>query len=172
MDKTNQNKDKLIITRVINAPPETVFKAWSEPEQIKKWWGPKGFTSPEIQVDLRKGGKYLYCMRGTEGKFAGKDFWSGGVFKKVDIPNKLVIVDYFTDNVGKKMLPSDYGMDKNFPKESTVTITFDEENMKTRLCIMYRLPKSKLAREAILKSGMKEGWNQSLDKLQELVEKY
>ena len=60
-------------------------------------------------------------------------------------------------------------MDPNFPKESTVTIKFKEEKGKTRLSIIYQLPKSTAARKAIAKSGMNEGWNSSLDKLQASV---
>ena len=61
--------NELVISRVVNAAVERVWKAWTEPGEIKKWWGPRGFTAPFARVDLRKGGTYLYCMRGTEGGF-------------------------------------------------------------------------------------------------------
>jgi len=165
------NKNELIITRIFDAPPSAVFMAWTEPERIKKWWGPQSFTCPVAKVDLRKGGKYVYCMHGTEGAFAGKDFWSGGEFREVDAPNKIVVTDYFCDEKGDKVDPATFGMDPNFPKESAIIIKFEEDKGKTRLSIIYELPKSAATREAMTKSGMNEGWNSSLDKLQTLVEK-
>ena len=53
---------EITITRVFDAPRELVWKAWTEPEHFMRWWGPKGYTAPVYKVDLRVGGKYLYCM--------------------------------------------------------------------------------------------------------------
>lgn len=158
---------EIVITRIIDAPKDLVFKAWTEPEMIKKWWGPKGFTAPEIQVDLREGGKYLYAMQDENGKL----YWSGGEFREVDAPNRLVVTDHFSDEKGNTLSPTDYGLGEDFPKESVVTVEFDDDDGKTRLSIIYELPESKETREAIEKSGMSEGWNSSLDKLQELLER-
>ena len=63
---------ELIITRVFDAPRELIFQYWTDPEYIKKWWGPTDYTCPLVQVDLRVGGKYLNCMRDLD----GKDYWS------------------------------------------------------------------------------------------------
>ena len=54
---------ELVIMREFNAPRELVWRAFTEPEQIKKWWGPKAFTAPVVKIDLRVGGEYLFCMR-------------------------------------------------------------------------------------------------------------
>ncbi|MBI2909604.1 MAG: SRPBCC domain-containing protein [Chloroflexi bacterium] len=70
-------KDAVVITRTIDAPREVVFKAWTEPERVKRWWRPKDFTSPVNKIDLRVGGEYLNCMRSPE----GKDYWSKGVLR-------------------------------------------------------------------------------------------
>ncbi len=163
-------KDELIITRTFNASKKDLFNAWTNPDLLKKWWGPEGFSCPVARIDLKVGGKYVYCMRGEIGDFKGKDFWSGGEYKKIDAPNKLIISDYFCDKNGNKTDPTAHGLDKNFPKESLVTITFTEKNGKTTLKTSYKLPKSKAARESIKKSRMDEGWNSSLNKLQKLVE--
>lgn len=53
----------IVITRVFDAPRELVWKAWTDPEHLMRWWGPKEFTSPACKVDLRVGGKYVFCMR-------------------------------------------------------------------------------------------------------------
>jgi uncharacterized protein YndB with AHSA1/START domain len=75
----NTKERELVITRIFDAPREKVWKAWTDPERVKRWWGPKDFTAPVIKIDLRVGGKYLYCMRSPE----VKDFWSGGIFQEV-----------------------------------------------------------------------------------------
>ena len=66
--------EDLVIMRVFDAPRETVWKAWTEPKHFMRWWGPKGFTSPDCEIDLCVGGKYLYCMLSPE----GQDYWSTG----------------------------------------------------------------------------------------------
>lgn len=80
-----ENEGKtLVIERVFDAPVEKVWAAWTEPEQIKNWWGPEGYSAPDIQIDLREGGKYLYCMRGPAGPGGPiVDAWSGGEFKEI-----------------------------------------------------------------------------------------
>ncbi len=82
MNDKNQSAvktDSLVITRIFDAPRERVWRAWSEPEQMMKWWGPKEFTSPACKMDFRVGGKYLFCMRAPD----GKDYWITGVYKEI-----------------------------------------------------------------------------------------
>ncbi len=76
-----ESDDKIIITRIFDAPRDLVWKAWTTPELVKEWWGPKDFTAPSIQMDFRVGGKYLFCMHGPKGTEFDKDFWSAGRFK-------------------------------------------------------------------------------------------
>jgi len=57
--------NKLVIERVFDAPVARVWKAWTDPEQVKKWWGPKIFTAPLVSIDFRVGGTYLYCMQAS-----------------------------------------------------------------------------------------------------------
>ncbi|AKB78832.1 putative glutathione S-transferase-related transmembrane protein [Methanosarcina horonobensis HB-1 = JCM 15518] len=61
MTNKNQNigEQELVITKIFNAPRELVWKAWTDPERVKRWWGPKGFTSPVSEIDFRVGGAYL-----------------------------------------------------------------------------------------------------------------
>ena len=70
---TNQDvkKEDLIVTRIIDAPVEQVWRAWTDPEYVKRWWGPKDYTSPSCKIDLRVGGKYLFSMRAPEDQVAG-----------------------------------------------------------------------------------------------------
>lgn len=157
----------ITISRVFDAPREKVWKAWTDPELIKKWWGPKDFTAPRIEIDFRVGGKYLFVMRGPAGSEFDVDIYSGGEFKEIVPMEKIVVTDYFSNEKGEK-LPAPAGMDPNFPSESTVTELFEEvEGGKTKLTIVYPTPETEAQMEAMLKSGMEAGWNESLDKLAE-----
>jgi len=167
-----------IINYIFDAPRDRVWKAWTDPEMIRKWWGPKNFSAPEIKVDLRPGGKYLYCMRGKAGPDTEvKDYWSGGTFRKIVPEKKIELTDYFTDETGNKVEPAKYGMDKNFPGEMQLTVKFEDYNdpirkdgdgkAKTKLTIRYASPKSADEYNAMVKSGMDAGWHESLDKFAE-----
>jgi uncharacterized protein YndB with AHSA1/START domain len=164
------NNEGITIEREFDAPRERVWKAWTDPEIVKQWWGPEGFTAPSIKIDFREGGKYIYAMHGPEGSEWDRDMYSAGVFKEIVPQEKIVTTDYFSDKDGNMIQPSDEGQDENFPKEMTVTITFeDTEEGKTKLTLYYPKADNEAQFEAMLKSGMKEGWSTSLDKLAEAI---
>jgi len=81
-----QSADMVRIVRIIDAPRDDVFRAWTEPERIRRWWGPGEFTCPEAEVDLRPGGSYRLSMQPT----AGDPFIVGGTYREVDPPARLV----------------------------------------------------------------------------------
>jgi uncharacterized protein YndB with AHSA1/START domain len=99
-------EQELVITRVFDAPRELLWKAWTDPERLMRWWGPKHFTSPFCEIDLRVGGKYLNCMRSPE----GQDFWSTGVYKEIVPMQRLVCTDCFADEKGNVVPASHYGL--------------------------------------------------------------
>ena len=160
----------ITIETVFNAPKELVYKAWTNEELAKMWWGPEGFTAPSIKMDLRVGGKYVFAIHGPEGSEWDKDMYSAGVYKEI-VPNeKLVVTDYFSDEQGNVMEPAEQGQDPNFPKEMTVTVLFEDiEEGKSKLSIIYDRPESEEQFQAMLKSGMKEGWNSSLNKMEKAL---
>jgi len=168
--KTERKISEIVITREFDAPRERVWKAWTDPEMVKRWWGPEQFTAPSIKIDLRVGGKYIFAMRGPAGTEWDKDMYSAGVYKEI-VPNeKLVVTDYFSDENGNKLPPAQYGQDAAFPSEMKVTVLFEEiEKGKTRLSIVYPKPETEAQFQALLKSGMQEGWNSSLNKLAEAL---
>jgi len=152
IDTTND----LVITRIFSAPPELVWKAWTDPEHVKRWWGPEHFTSPFCKIDLRVGGKYLFCMRSPE----GQEFWSTGTYREITPHERLVITDSFADPEGNVVSASYYGMGDDFPLELQVSIQFEEVDGKTRMTLRHSgLPLS-------MQSMTNEGWNTSLDKLE------
>ena len=134
----------LVITRVFDAPRELVWKAWTEPERVKRWWGPKGFTAPFCKIDLRVGGVFLYCMRSPE----GKDYWNTGVYREIVEPERLVFTYAFEDATGKP------------GHETLVTVTFVEHDGKTKLTMHQAIFESVTVRDA---HG--RGWIETLDRL-------
>ena len=151
---------------------DLVFRAWTDPGMAKKWWGPEGFTAPSIKIDLRVGGKYVFAMRGPEGSEWDKVMYSAGVYKEIVPDKKLVVTDYFSDENGNIMDPAEYGQDADFPKETTVTVLFEEAGKgKTKLSIIYPKPATVAQYRAMLKSKMDEGWNSSLNKLESVLTK-
>ncbi|MGZ7182294.1 MAG: SRPBCC family protein [Halobacteriota archaeon] len=163
MPETSQKKEELIITRVFDVPRELVWAAWTEPEQLKKWWGPRGFTSPFSRIDLRVGGKYLHCMRGPD----GKDYWSTGVYREVVSPKRLAMTDSFADEEGNVVSATYYGLDPEFPRELQVIVELDEkEGRKTRLTLKHGSIKNLNETDV---ANMEQGWNESFDKLAECL---
>ncbi len=163
----------VVIERIFNAPREMVWKAWTTPEMVKKWWGPEGFYAPSIKINLKVGGKYIYGMHGPKGSDWDRDMYSAGIYKEIVPMEKLVATDYFSDEAGNKIDPKKYGMAPDVPTEMNVIVRFEDagppggEASKTKLTIEYPRPDSEEQFQAMLKSGMKEGWNSSLDKLAE-----
>ena len=77
---------ELVITREFDAPRERVWKAWTDPEMVKRWWGPEGFTAPSIMIDLRVGGRYIFAMQGPPGSELEAVGYNAGVYKEVRAP--------------------------------------------------------------------------------------
>ena len=153
-------KKDLVITRIFDAPRGLVWKAWTEPERVKKWWGPKAFTTPVINIDLRVGGKYLSCMRGPD----NKDYWSTGVYREIIPLKRLIYTDSFADEKGKKVPASHYGMSGDWPSELLVSVTFDDIGGKTKMTLQHvGLP------EGQMRDLARVGWNESFDKLADSI---
>jgi uncharacterized protein YndB with AHSA1/START domain len=151
---------ELVITRMIDAPRDRVWKAWADPERVRQWWGPKHFTSPVAKSEFRVGGTYLYCMRSPE----GKDYWSTGVFREIVRHERIVYTDSFADEKGRVVPGTYYGMGEDFPLEMVVTVTFEERDGKTKLTLTHAgMPGGPHDENA------KQGWNETLDKLTEFV---
>ncbi len=160
--KSDTGAAELTLARTFNAPRELVFKAWTDPAYLTRWWGPKTFTCPTAKVDLRVDGKYLFCMRGPD----GKDYWSTGVYREIVPPMKIVCTDAFADEKGNIVPATHYGLSPEFPREMLVTVTFEESQGKTKFALRHSGIESI---SEIDRKNMHQGWNESLDKLDELL---
>jgi uncharacterized protein YndB with AHSA1/START domain len=148
-------EQELVIERVFDAPLELVWKAWTEPEHMMRWWGPKGYTAPACEIDFRVGGKYLNCMRSPE----GQDYWSTGVYREIVPLERIVATDSFADEHGNVVPATHYGMTAEMPLEMLVTVTFEDLGGKTKLTLRHAgLP-------AEMRTDAGQGWSESLDKL-------
>ncbi len=154
----NQGND-LVITRIFDAPKELVWKAWTDPERIMKWWGPKMFTVPHCRIDLRVGGSYLLCMRDQD----GKNFWTTGVYEEIVPFDRLVHTDCFADENGNIIPASYYGMPgDDWPLAMKVILVFEDLKGKTKMTLRHiGLP------GATMSEMTGTGWNESFDKLAE-----
>ena len=140
----------LVITRVFDAPRELVWKAWTDPALVVKWWGPKGFTSPSCKIDLRVGGQYLFCMRTPD----GQEGWSGGEYTEITAPERIVSVLFYADKNGK-VEPADHN-----DVEVRDVVTFEDMGRgRTKLTFT----------RSYWDVGEDEGMNEIFDKLAELV---
>ena len=149
--------EAIVITRTFDAPRERVFAAFTQPEALKKWWGPNGFTTPVARIDPRSGGIFHACMRSPE----GQDFWSRGVYRELKSPERIVSTDTFADADGNIVDPSHYGMSPTWPREALVTLTFADRGGKTEFTLNHHVPGT----TPNDRDMCRQGWNESLDRL-------
>ncbi|HTX17298.1 MAG TPA: SRPBCC domain-containing protein [Bacteroidota bacterium] len=157
-------KDKgVIITRLFGAPRELVWKAWTDPRHLMRWWGPKHYTSPHCTIDLKVGGKRFWCMEAPD----GTKHWTVGQYREIVPIERFVYTDQFADEKGNVVPPSYYGFPDDWPGEMLVTVTLEAIGGKTRMTVEHLgLPKGKLSSMAA------EGWKESFDKLAETIKPY
>jgi uncharacterized protein YndB with AHSA1/START domain len=148
--------------RTYNAPVEKVWQAWTDAEQLKKWWGPDNVTIPECELDLRVGGRLYIVMEATEamGEYKGTRWPMEGKFTEIEPNSKLTYeAKAWTE-----------GDEEGTTLEQVQEITFAEENGKTKMRLKVTLnkigPKAGMAVE-----GMKWGFGQQFDKLEKYLQK-
>jgi uncharacterized protein YndB with AHSA1/START domain len=158
----NELIKELHLTRMLDAPVELVWKAWTDKNLIQKWWGPTGVTNPTCEWDARPGGNiYIVMLAGKElGPAEGIKWPMNGTFKEV-IPNsKLVYTSGALDDVDRS---------SNTFIEQEVTVTFEKIDNKTKLSVDLIVTKMEGPKAPSAIQGMTMGWNQQLDKLLNLV---
>jgi uncharacterized protein YndB with AHSA1/START domain len=162
MTKSTLNEtERMVVTRVFDAPRELVWKALTDPKYVMQWWGPKGFTAPVCKMDFRVGGKYLICMRSPD----GQECWNGGEYHEIVPQEKIVSSMYFADSQGNKIEPAQMGIEHDAIEGAHDVVLFEDlGNGKTKVTFIGNEPM-----ESAKDSGQFEGWNQILDKLAAVV---
>lgn len=145
---TTPTDREIMMTRVFDAPRRMVFEAFSKPELLKRWFGPRGWTLVTCEVDFRVGGGFRFVLRGPDGQEMGMR----GVYKEIAPPERSVHTESYDD----------------YPGESQVTGVLVEQGGKTTLTTTVLYP-SKQVRDAVLQSGMEHGAAESYDRLAEML---
>jgi uncharacterized protein YndB with AHSA1/START domain len=127
-------KRDLVFTRLFDAPVEQVWKAWTDPELVKRWWGPNHFTCPLAQMDVREGGKSLVCMRAPK-EFGGQDMYSTWTYTKIVPLREIEYLHHFADKDGKRVDPATQGLPPDMPEEVRNLVTFKAAGDKTELTV-------------------------------------
>ena len=140
---------ELVIERVFNAPRELVFRAWTDPDHIRKWFGPRDHPATQMDMDVRPGGRWRGCLRSTE---TGNDLWLGGIYREIAPPERLVFT-FAWEEEGERGL------------ETLVTITFAEQGAKTLMT--FRQTPFQSTGEL---DGHRGGWTSSFDRLGDHLE--
>lgn len=133
-EATKVTKEDLVVTRIIDAPVEAVWKAWTEPEQVRHWWGPKYYTSPSCQIDLRVGGKYVFAMQ-APAEQGGLVSYTCGIYQRIVPMERLEFTQGLGDADGNRLDPQKAGMPPDFPKELHTVVTFKPKGNMTELII-------------------------------------
>ncbi len=155
--------EDLVVKRIIDAPIDLVWKAWTDPEHVKRWWGPKHYTSPMCKIDLREGGRYVFGMRAPADQ-GGQDSYSAGVYTKIVPMEHLEFTQSLSDKDGNRIDPAQIGMPPDFPKEIRTSVTFKAMGNMTELTVTeYDWPVSQMFVYSYA------GMQQSIDKLAESV---
>lgn len=140
------------ITRLIDAPRDLVFRLWTEREHMARWWGPRGFTNPVCEMDVRAGGAIRIDMRAPDGTV----YPMTGTFREIMPPRRLVFEAVAEDRDGNPLL------------RSLTVVTLADEGGKTRLTVHAdAIGIAPVAPQML--AGMEAGWTQSLEKLAELA---
>jgi len=139
---------KLELTRVVEAPRQHVFKAWTDPGQVSQWWGPNGFTNPVCEINARPRGAIRIHMRAPDGVVYPME----GIYREVIEPERLVFSSSALDKEGRPLF------------EVLTTVTFAEQGERTSLKLNARVTRATNAAAPYL-DGMEQGWTQSLERL-------
>jgi uncharacterized protein YndB with AHSA1/START domain len=154
---------ELILERVFKAPPDLVFEAFSKPEHLKQWWGPRGWDVPHCTVDFRPGGKWHYCMKcvdETQGQFYGMESWGLAVYEDIEAPKRIVYTDYFSD--------ADAKINQDLPS-TLATVIFEKVDGGTKVT-SHALYASEEGLKTVLDMGMLQGVSETWDRLAEHLE--
>lgn len=113
------------VTRTFNAPVHLVWKIWTDPELVKRWWGPKHFISPVAIIDFREGGRSLVSMKAPQ-EMGGQEFYSIWEYQKIIPQQTIEFIQNLADKDGNKTDPVKLGMPADFPLDIRTVVTFNE----------------------------------------------
>jgi len=155
------------ISRTFDAPRELVWKAWTERDRLMQWFGPKGCIISVATLDLRPGGVFHYCMKTPD----GKEMWGKFVYREVVPPQRIVLVNSFSDAKGGI---TRHPLSATWPLEMLSTTTFTEHQGKTTITLRwFPINATDIERSTFdsAHGGMQQGWTGTFDQLAEYLAK-
>ena len=157
-----------VISRVVEAPRERVWKAWTDAGELKKWWGPRGFKVHTCKVDLRPGGIFHYGMSAPD----GSDVWGKFVYREIAAPRKLAFIVSFSD---PKCGVTRHPWSPNWPLQILSTVEFEAQGQgRTRVTVNWLPHEASDTERQSFEEGresMKQGWGGTLDQFTGYLEK-
>lgn len=150
----------MLISHIFDAPRELVFKVWTSPEHLMKWYAPRGCSVHFDRFEFRQGGSFLSCIRNP----TTPDCLCNGVYLEIVPPERIVYTLSFADKDGNTIEPADAAKDADWPSETVVTVTFAEHQGKTTLTLHQTVS------EAVAKrTGAYPSWIEMLERLAEVI---
>ena len=158
---------EFVIRREFDAPLDRVWRAWSDPERMSKWWGPKGFASEIVKLDLRPGGICHYRIESPEGQV----MWGKLMYREIVPLERLVFIVVFSDeHEGLTTHPLSPG----WPRQILSTVTFSERNGKTTITVRWVPYDATDSEREVFEAGkdsMRAGWTGTFDRLDDYLAK-
>ena len=143
-----ERERELVITRILDAPRDVVFRAWTEPDRVARWWGPQGFVTTYCDMDIRPGGDFRVCMRSPE----GAEHWKQGIYREIVAPERLVFTFAWEDAEGKP------------GHQTLVTVTLADRGGQTELTLRQAVFETVAARD-----DHRRGWTSTLQRFAEYL---
>jgi uncharacterized protein YndB with AHSA1/START domain len=160
---TNNETRDIIITRILNAPVETLWNLWTDPAAVTQWWGPQDYTSPSAQIDLREGGAYLFAMQ-APAEQGGLVSYTAGTYAKIAPMERLEFTQNLSDEAGVPL--PDEALPDGFSQNIYTIVEFRDVNGLTELTIT-----EKGWTRSLMAVFSYAGMHQSLDKVAALLER-
>jgi uncharacterized protein YndB with AHSA1/START domain len=159
MTNSNVSEDAVVIERTFDAAVDLIWQMWTDPEHFKNWYGPKGFTVPVADMDMRVGGTRLICMASPDGSMK---MWTTGEYTEIVANKRLVYTESPADENGNVVSPSAMGMPDGYPATTEVTVLLEDLGGSTKMVMTHAgVPAD---------SPGASGWNQAFDKLADHIE--
>lgn len=161
--RADPETDAFVISRAFDAPRDRVWRAWTEADRLKHWWGPQGCTVEHCAMDLRQGGLFHYNLRVSDGGI----MWGRWLFREIAAPERLVFLSSFSDEAGAVKGPPWGG---NWPPEIRSVVTFAEEGVRTLVTVRWTVETGTEADRAAflgMFDSMRQGWSGTFDRFAE-----
>ena len=148
----------MVLTRTFDAPKERVWRAWSDADEVMKWWGPQGFTSPMCRMDFREGGTTLVSMRSEQ----GGELFNTWTYRSIEPMDRIEFVHGFADELGNKVAPAEIGLPPAIPAEVPHVVTLRSIDERTTELTVHEFGYP----DAQIVEMSRTGMEQCLDKME------